>query len=61
MNKNLKEDSIWFGPTRRMFKIDKIEGVGDLAVVHYTNILNPELKYSCLIDAFLNRFTYTES
>jgi len=61
MTQNLKENSIWTTSNFTKFKIEKIEGVGDLALVHYSRVADPTMRYSCLIGAFLNRFSFIES
>jgi hypothetical protein len=61
MHQNLKENTVWAGSNYAQFKIDRVQGTGDLAVIYYSKVQAPEIKYSCLVGAFLNRFTYTES
>jgi hypothetical protein len=54
--KEVTPGSIWFGSGQVMFVVQKVCEVEGNIWVHYENV-NSKQNYSCLVEAFVHRFT----
>lgn len=57
----VKIDSIWVGSSFEEFQVDAVEYKDNGTWVFYHRVSNPSSAYSCLVDAFLQRFSLTEN
>ena len=57
----IKINTIWTGSNYDDFFLDAVEERGSEVWVHYHKISNPAQTYSCLVDAFHQRFTIQEN